>query len=112
MVISRNHCVSARLRVDGDSAANPDLALSKDGGMSLPQQQLQRMPWLASDFEQRFFEAFGRQMRRGEREFFGMGIAQPPRALVTDCANRVRRPDPLTNPDSEIDRAANQKEEG
>ena len=75
-------------------------------------QQLQRMPWLTSDFEQKFFEAFGRQMRRGEREFFGMGIAQPPRALVTDCANRVRRPDPLTNPDSEIDRAANQKEEG
>jgi len=60
--------------------------------MTIPQQQLQRMPWLACDFEQRFFEAFGREMHPAEREFFGMGIAQSPRALVTDCANGVWRP--------------------
>jgi hypothetical protein len=105
------HCPQDRLRVDGDSAANPDLALSKDGGMNLPQQQLQRMPWLASDFEQRFFEAFGREMRLGEREFFGMGIAQPARALVPDGPNGVWRPHPLTAPDSGIDRGANKREE-
>ena len=69
---SNRHCPSARLRVDGDSVANPDLASSNDG-MTISQQRLQRMPWLASDFEQRFFEAFGREMHPGEREFFGMG---------------------------------------
>jgi hypothetical protein len=56
--------------------------------MTIPKQQLQRMPWLASDFEQKFFEAFGREMRLGEREFFGMEIAQPARVLVPDCANQ------------------------
>jgi hypothetical protein len=108
---NNGHCPSARLRVDGDSAASPDLASSKDDSMTIPQQRLQRMPWLASDFEQRFFEAFGREMRLGEREFFGMGIAQPARPLAPDCPNGVWRPHRLMNPDSGIDRGANKREE-
>jgi hypothetical protein len=108
---NNRHCPPARLRGDGDSAASPDLASSKDDSMTIPQQRLQRMPWLASDFEQRFFEALGREMRLGEREFFGMGIAQPARALVRHCPNGVWRPHPSTTPDSGIDRAVNKREE-
>jgi hypothetical protein len=92
---NNSHCRSVRLRVDGNSAANPDLASSKNRGMTI--QQPQRMPWLNSDFEEKFFEAFGREMRLGEREFFGMGIAQPVGLLVTDCPNGVWRPHPLRN---------------
>jgi hypothetical protein len=106
---NNRHGPPPRLRVDGDSAANPDLASSKDGGTTIPQQRLQRMPWLASGFEQKFLQAFGREMRLEERQFFGMGIAQPARVLVTHCPNGVWRPDPLTNPGSGTDRAANKE---
>jgi hypothetical protein len=30
------------------------------------------MPWRTSDFEEKFREAFGREMRLEEREFFGI----------------------------------------
>jgi len=30
------------------------------------------MPWLTPDFEEKFREAFGREMRLEEREFFGI----------------------------------------
>ena len=32
----------------------------------------QHMPWLTTDFEEKFREAFGREMRLEEREFFGI----------------------------------------
>ena len=32
----------------------------------------QSMPWISPDFEERFREAFGREMRLEEREFFGI----------------------------------------
>jgi hypothetical protein len=35
-------------------------------------QQHSQTPWLTCDFEQKFREAFGREMHPRERQFFGM----------------------------------------
>jgi hypothetical protein len=36
-----------------------------------------RTPWLTHDFEQRFRDAFGREMNREERQFFGLSATVP-----------------------------------